>query len=1261
MANAQLKELEKDGDAKKQALYRACRENSPGSYPLNIILPAIGSPSLFDRVRARPDVEGNLRLLQKRRSKERGSAVYIPPQAKAGFQASDNARFPLMESVTDFLNSDRKVFLLLGDPGTGKSAFSRELELELWESYKTKTGAIPLHINLPTITKPEDDMITKHLRTIGFTESQIREVKHYRKFVLICDGYDEISLETPNLYTSNRLGQPGEWDAQMVINCRSEYVYLENEYRDWFRPGDRSQISESLYQEAVIAPFSMEQMHDFIHQYVTLYEPRWREEDYKQALNLIPSLKELVRNPFLMTLSLEVLPRMMVPGEQISATHITKVALYDQFIEHLLEQGKKRIGEKDSGSLSVSAFGGLTNDRFTRDCIDYFKKLCVAIYKEQDGQPIINYQHNHETSWKTEFFSGHKKQLLREACPLVRDGNQYRFIDRSLLEYGVALAIFDPQGVRDSVPATTEESLFKSPLVWRSFVDEPSVLQFLEERYLQEPLFKEQLREYIELSKRDEKWCTAAANAITILIRADVEFNGVDLKGIRIPGADLSNGMFDSAQLQGADLTDVILHNVWLRQANLTGAQMEGVLFDELPYLLEDSAVRCCIFSTTWESFAAGLSNGNISVYETSDWKRIKTLSGHTGEVTSVVYPRKDGQLASCGVDKTVRLWNVETGACRILEGHKDWVNSVAYSPQDNTIASASDDGTVRLWEVESGACSQSLGGHDREVTCAMYSPKGDIIVSGSKDRTVRIWEVETGTCRRILNSFEGMVIRLVFSPQGDQLASYGIDDTVHLWDVETVKRNHTLSGHTSKVSSIVFSPKGDLVVSGSEDMTVRIWDAITGTCLRTLSGHVDRVTSVAISPKDNLVASAGHDRTVRLWSLRSGTSRDDWGGHSMGVLSVEHSPKGDQVASCSWDGTVRIWDLEEGSCRHVLQGHERAVGSIAYSPEGDLLATGSWDNTVKVWYMRTGECQHTLKGHSNMVNAVVYSPQGDLIASASDDETVRLWIVDTGMCHHILRGHSGTVESIAYSPSGDQITSGSYDNVVRLWDVKEGTCLQTLGGHKGAITTVIYSPKGDEVASGSRDTTLRLWNEKNGTCRFILKGHTGWITSINYSKHGQVVSGSKDDTARIWDVATGTCLKVLSGHVGSITKVLFSPKGDLISSGSVDRTVRLWDVASGECAAAIRDFHGSIRGISWNPTAEVTYLMTGSSDKSVRVWLVSSEDGQRSVRLNWSSSNDALAVTDVLIEDVQGLSGINKQLLMQRGGMVISGEDGQY
>ncbi|KAG0350155.1 hypothetical protein BGZ54_003992, partial [Gamsiella multidivaricata] len=547
---ALLQELQKNGDAKKQVLYRACLKEGPSPYPLKVYSPPLASPSLLDRVQDIPDVEYDLRLLRARRLETRDKAVYIPLQAKASLQALDDALFPLMEKVNEFLSSDRQVFLLLGDSGAGKSTFNLELECVMWSSYRKRDGRIPLHINLPAIDKPEQDLIAKHLLRNGFTEPQIREMKDHREFILICDGYDE-SQQMHNLYTSNRLNQEGQWRAQMVISCRTEY--LPKEYRDRFQPTDRNYSGPSrFFQEAVIAPFSAAQIHDYIKQYVFPNSPLWQAEDYLEALGKIPNLMDLAKNPFLLTLSLEVLPRLMDPGQELSNAMVTRVALYDQFVELWLERGKKRLfDKKDLSRQEKRAFERLADEGFTKNGVTFLKDLAAAIYKHQAGNPVVEYSHKQDQgTWKGKFFNREdENQLLLEACPLIRNGNQYRFIHRSLLEYCFTRAVFEPQEAKkvlDRIPtparrgsvssmfsfedraAAEEESigiqqaLVDHPLMWRSFVSEPSILQFLAERVHQKPVFKQQLFAMIEHSKIDKETRKAAANAITILVRARI-------------------------------------------------------------------------------------------------------------------------------------------------------------------------------------------------------------------------------------------------------------------------------------------------------------------------------------------------------------------------------------------------------------------------------------------------------------------------------------------------------------------------------------------------------------------------------------------------------------------------------------------------------------------------------------------------------------------------------------------------------------------
>ncbi|GJJ77482.1 protein HIRA/HIR1 [Entomortierella parvispora] len=1287
----------------------ACRAKDI-PYPLGFQVQLPDHWPLLDQVQEIPTVERDINRLRDQRLEDYRQSVYIPPLAKPSLQALDKDALPLMDMVQEFLRSDQQVFLVLGDSGAGKSTFNRHLERELWSSYKPGE-AIPLFINLPAIDRPDQDLIRKQLQLYNFSDIQIQELKRHYRIILICDGYDETQLKV-NLHTSNLLNQKGQPDTKMIISCRSGFV--DQDYRHQFQPQqiDRYRATETnLYKEAAIAPFLGDQIQDYVRQFVQDPEVHklmgdravWSSDEYMDKLSSIPNLMELVKNPFLLTLALRALPSVVEGASDIAKIRMTRLTLYNSFIDQWLAVNQDRLTSSLTNSNPSKdtkvALQELLAEGFAASALDFLKDLAATIFHEQNGNPVVQYRPRRDkNTWKARFFSFEPDvTLLRDSSPLSRVGDQYRFIHRSLLEYFYCRHIHEA-GDTDTEDTDMEtngsQDLTNHPLRDRNLVREPSIIQFLSEYAQEDLVFKERLHQIIQLSKADEQAGQAAANAITILVRAGVRFNGADLNGIRIPGADLSYGELDSVQLQGADLRNTTLRNIWLRRADLTNACLDNAEFGELPSLLEPDIVNCCVFSPDGSTFATGIDDGSISVYDTTTWKTIHTFEGHTEGVWGVVYSPTGQQIASRSWDHTVRLWDMQTGSHGpILTGHTGEILGVVYSPSGRVIASCSRDGTARLWDAESGSPGPVLRGHIQPVTAVVFSPNGQKVVSCGSDNMVRFWDAQTGapgpilsghtsyvwriafssdgrqivSCSEdgavrlwdavtgspgpLLNGHTELVWSVVYSPNGRQIASCSDDNTVRLWDAQTGSPGFTLIGHTDAVRCVAYSPSGRQIATGSVDHTVRLWDTETGSPGPVLCGHSGIVMSVVYSPSGQLIASGGLDVTVRLWSAQTDSPGPVLNSHTKAVRSVEYAPNGHQIASSSEDKTIRLWDAETGTSGPVLCGHTQIITDVQYSPNGRQLVTCSADKTIRLWDSQTGAPVSLLGGHTGYVWCAVFSPNGLQIASCSQDSTVRLWDLQARTPGPILNGHTGPVRNMVYSPSGRQIASCSDDKTVYLWDAHAGEPCFTLNGHTDAVCDVKYSPSGQQLVSCSADKTLRLWDPQTGSSGPTLSGHTSTIQCVVYSPDGQqLASCSNDGSIRLWNASNGSPGNVLRGHSGWVLCAAYSPEGHLIASGGGDLTARLWDPKSGQCLTILEDFHQVVASVAWNPLASSSHLVTGCRDGSVRLWQVLAEKDGYQARLHGPSNHDRLVLSDVTLKDVKGLSLKNKNLFLRYG-----------
>nr|XP_016469073.1 PREDICTED: zinc finger CCCH domain-containing protein 48-like [Nicotiana tabacum] len=251
----------------------------------------------------------------------------------------------------------------------------------------------------------------------------------------------------------------------------------------------------------------------------------------------------------------------------------------------------------------------------------------------------------------------------------------------------------------------------------------------------------------------------------------------------------------------------------------------------------------------------------------------------------------------NCTYGNTCRfLHSWTTGDCFTLltqlEGHQKVVAGIALPSGSDKLYSGSTDKTVRVWDCQSGQenCLRLLAGTEDGILAWKYNGSTNCFEPAAQ-----------------LKEHTHHVVSLVVG--ANRLYSGSMDNSIRVWNLETMQCLQILTGHTSVVMSVLCWDQ--FLLSCSLDQTIKVWAANESGNLEATYTHQEEKGVLALcgmhdSEAKPVLLCSCNDKTIRVYDLPSFSERGKIFSKEV-VRRIEIGPGG-LFFTGDESGQLRVW-----------------------------------------------------------------------------------------------------------------------------------------------------------------------------------------------------------------------------------------------------------------------------------------------------------------------------------------------------------------
>ncbi len=462
------------------------------------------------------------------------------------------------------------------------------------------------------------------------------------------------------------------------------------------------------------------------------------------------------------------------------------------------------------------------------------------------------------------------------------------------------------------------------------------------------------------------------------------------------------------------------------------------------------------VFSPDQKVLAIGEDSGRVRIVdlatlrETQSFMASRTddVSGDHGVLALSFSP--DGRELAVGCafqNPRITIWDMrDKKRLATLEGHQGFVSSLAFSPDGTTLASAGGDHLIKLWNTTSWKEESTLKGHTEEVWSVSFSRNGQRLISAGKDGAVYLWPARVAPPPREEFELTTNLKRADVSPDGQTIGAILQDGSVALWDVPLGQRKTTTVTFGTNNTAIFFSPTGEMLLGSADPPQMKVHnpprDSLS-TYPLTWSSQPDAFWFL---PRNRMIFAASVEANPQVAKFQrwDAVSRQELPPIPVGRALVTGQDFF-EIAFASDEPLMAIVSGQSLVIRNIETGQEECslpfphgspVTGIAFVPGKKMVVASSFEAPIiHAWDLTKRERIASFSGHNQLHLTSNPSPDGlRLLTTAVGFEPMKLWDTDSWEEAVNLDVPGARLSRERFLPDGNTIVAFSSNGKVHFW-----------------------------------------------------------------------------------------------------------------------------------------------------------------------------------------------------------------------------------